>query len=72
MRYISLARGALLVILLGCLALHIPMELQAQRKTQSAEALIKEIKRAQEEDLPRSAIKAAEELSLLGQNQHNL
>ena len=48
------------------------MELQAQRKTQSAEALIKEIKRAQEEDLPRSAIKAAEELSLLGQNQHNL
>jgi len=72
MRYISLVRGALLVILLGCLALHIPMELQAQRKTQSAEALIKEIKRAQEEDLPRSAIKAAEELSLLGQNQHNL
>ena len=48
------------------------MELQAQRKAQSAEALIKEIKRAQEEDLPRSAIKAAEELSLLGQNQHNL
>lgn len=48
------------------------MELQAQRKTQSAEALIKEIKRAQEEDLPRSAIKAAEELSLLGLNQHNL
>lgn len=48
------------------------MELQAQRKIQSAEALIKEIKRAQEEDLPRSAIKAAEELSLLGQNQHNL
>lgn len=48
------------------------MKLQAQRKTQSAEALIKEIKRAQEEDLPRSAIKAAEELSLLGQNQHNL
>lgn len=48
------------------------MELQAQRKTQSAEALIKEFKRAQEEDLPRSAIKAAEELSLLGQNQHNL
>jgi len=72
MRYISLVRGALLVILLGCLALHFPMELQAQRKTQSAEALIKEIKRAQEEDLPRSAIKAAEELSLLGQNQHNL
>ena len=72
MRYISLVRGALLVILLGCLALHIPMKLQAQRKTQSAEALIKEIKRAQEEDLPRSAIKAAEELSLLGQNQHNL
>ena len=52
--------------------MHIPMKLQAQRKTQSAEALIKEIKRAQEEDLPRSAIKAAEELSLLGQNQHNL
>ena len=48
------------------------MELQAQRKAQSAEALIKEIKRAQEEDLPRSAIKAAEELSLLGLNQHNL
>ena len=48
------------------------MELQAQRKAQSAEALIKEIKRAQEEDLPRSAIKVAEELSLLGQNQHNL
>lgn len=48
------------------------MKLQAQRKTPSAEALIKEIKRAQEEDLPRSAIKAAEELSLLGLNQHNL
>lgn len=48
------------------------MELQAQRKTPSAEALIKEIKRAQEDDLPRSAIKAAEELSLLGQSQHNL
>lgn len=72
MRYIAFARRALLVMLFGCLALHIPMELQAQRKTPSAEALIKEIKRAQEDDLPRSAIKAAEELSLLGQNQHNL
>ena len=72
MRYIAFARRALLVMLFGCLALQIPTVLHAQRKTPSAEALIKEIKRAQEDDLPRSAIKAAEELSLLGQSQHNL
>lgn len=72
MRYIAFARRALLVMLFGCLALQIPTMLHAQRKTPSAEALIKEIKRAQEDDLPRSAIKAAEELSLLGQSQHNL
>ena len=68
----DLIQRVLGIVLLGCLALSLAPNVYAQRKAQSGEALLKEIERATDKGLPKSAIKAGEELVAFGREKRQL